>query len=334
MGLDGDQGENGDYLGFPSIVLTKVGSVVFGGPSGVLFQDSNFFWDNTNKRLGIGNATPTVPLDVTGEIKTSTTLTASTSVMTPLVSSMTGVNLGFGINSVQRWFVDAGSFAFLPTIDNTFSVGDAGHRVASVSTPAIDSGTTGPLALKTNNGEFQLQILHTASVANPATVTGGTAGNHPVFAAPALSSTKGIAIEGTNGTDNAASGQYGEYTETVVNSASAVSLTNNGTFTIATVALGPGDWDVEGIVALTFGLSTSYTRLIIGVTDAGGFLLGNTFLYKAASFAPGSSDDPRWLTPRKRYSLSGTTNINLTVLATFVSGTLKAYGIIRARRIR
>ncbi|MFZ2969753.1 MAG: hypothetical protein WA063_01245 [Minisyncoccia bacterium] len=35
------------------------GSIVFAGASGVYNQDnSNFFWDNTNKRLGIGTATP------------------------------------------------------------------------------------------------------------------------------------------------------------------------------------------------------------------------------------------------------------------------------------
>lgn len=42
-----------------------LGSVVFAGTSGVYTQDnSNFFWDNTNKRLGIGTTTPTFDLDV------------------------------------------------------------------------------------------------------------------------------------------------------------------------------------------------------------------------------------------------------------------------------
>ncbi len=35
------------------------GSVVFAGPSGILSQDNaNFFWDDTNNRLGLGTATP------------------------------------------------------------------------------------------------------------------------------------------------------------------------------------------------------------------------------------------------------------------------------------
>jgi hypothetical protein len=46
------------------------GSVVFAGASGVYSQDnSNFFYDATNHRLGIGTTTPAAPLDVAGGIR-------------------------------------------------------------------------------------------------------------------------------------------------------------------------------------------------------------------------------------------------------------------------
>src|SRR2546422_6167554 len=49
-----------------------LGSVLFAGTSGNYTQDNaNFFWDNTNKRLGIGNTAPSVALDITGAGKTS-----------------------------------------------------------------------------------------------------------------------------------------------------------------------------------------------------------------------------------------------------------------------
>ena len=45
------------------------GSVVFAGASGTYTQDNTkLFWDNTNKRLGIGTASPTATLDVRGII--------------------------------------------------------------------------------------------------------------------------------------------------------------------------------------------------------------------------------------------------------------------------
>lgn len=50
------------------------GSVVFAGTSGVYNQDNaNFFWDDTNNRLGLGTITPACTLDVTGGIQTSRT---------------------------------------------------------------------------------------------------------------------------------------------------------------------------------------------------------------------------------------------------------------------
>jgi len=43
------------------------GSVLFAGVSGALSQDNaNFFWDDTNNRLGIGTSTPTERLNVSG----------------------------------------------------------------------------------------------------------------------------------------------------------------------------------------------------------------------------------------------------------------------------
>jgi len=46
------------------------GSVLFVNPTGIIAQDNaNFFWDNTNNRLGIGTNTPGEKLDVAGNIQ-------------------------------------------------------------------------------------------------------------------------------------------------------------------------------------------------------------------------------------------------------------------------
>ncbi len=49
------------------------GYVAFGGVSTPLAGDANLFWDNTNKRLGIGNATPSARLDVAASVAGATT---------------------------------------------------------------------------------------------------------------------------------------------------------------------------------------------------------------------------------------------------------------------
>jgi len=43
-----------------------VGRIPFGGATGTLTDDANLVWDNTNKRLGIGNASPNTRLDIRG----------------------------------------------------------------------------------------------------------------------------------------------------------------------------------------------------------------------------------------------------------------------------
>lgn len=54
------------------------GSVIFAGVAGVFAQDNaNFFWDDTNNRLGLGTATPNQQLELTGNLRlVATTATA------------------------------------------------------------------------------------------------------------------------------------------------------------------------------------------------------------------------------------------------------------------
>jgi hypothetical protein len=53
------------YGGTGTATAFTAGSVVFAGASGVYSQkNANFFWDNTNNRLGIGTTSPTVSLAI------------------------------------------------------------------------------------------------------------------------------------------------------------------------------------------------------------------------------------------------------------------------------
>jgi hypothetical protein len=55
-----------------SITSATAGSVLFAGTSGVLQQDNtNFFWNDSNNRLGIGTNSPSYTLDVSGTARIS-----------------------------------------------------------------------------------------------------------------------------------------------------------------------------------------------------------------------------------------------------------------------
>ena len=89
------------------------GSVLFAGVGGLVSQDNaNFFFDNTNNRLGLGNAAPTVTLDVTGAVKISSTLAVTGD--TTLLGNLTVDDVGtFFVDSTQN-FVGIGTLA--PTL--------------------------------------------------------------------------------------------------------------------------------------------------------------------------------------------------------------------------
>jgi hypothetical protein len=66
-------GGSGITIGTTAISSGTVGRVLFEGAGNVVQQSSNFFWDNTNGRLGIRVATPTASLEVLGAATGGTT---------------------------------------------------------------------------------------------------------------------------------------------------------------------------------------------------------------------------------------------------------------------
>jgi hypothetical protein len=99
-------------VGTTPITSGTVGRVLFEGTGNVLQESANFFWDNTNSRLGIGTASPLVSNDIR---------TSSNSPITPLVNvpdsattlliGNTGTNgvLAFGQNNTSQAWIQARS---------------------------------------------------------------------------------------------------------------------------------------------------------------------------------------------------------------------------------
>lgn len=110
------------------------GSVAFGGASGALSQDNtNFYWDNSNKRLGINTNAPTVALDAFG-------------------SGIIGRINGTSTNNAFLGFASAGT--------NKWSIGNvqSDHRFR-----IYNEATTSELVSVLQTGEFGIGI------ANPTT---------------------------------------------------------------------------------------------------------------------------------------------------------------------
>ena len=150
----------------PALTGTStVGNIGFYTDTTTISGDNNLFWDNTNKRLGVGTANPAFTLDVTGTIRSTGNLTAPN-----VIYSLTAGN-GISISSSQN-----------PTISNSgvLSLNNA------TGTLTIQ-GTTNQVNVSTSNGTITLstpQDIHT--------------GASPIFAGLTLSTTP-LAI-GSGGT--------------------------------------------------------------------------------------------------------------------------------------
>lgn len=127
--------------------LTTAGAVTFVGAPNVLTSDEiNFFWDSINYRLGIGTATPTAPLTVTGS------------------ALIQGLTVGRGGGSISsNTAVGASALSANTTGVNNVAVG---YVAMTTQTVANNVTGVGPYALQTNTGNENTAIGHFAGRQN------------------------------------------------------------------------------------------------------------------------------------------------------------------------
>jgi hypothetical protein len=159
------------------------GRVLFEGTGNVLQQSANLFWDNTNGRLGIGTATPTTALSVTGSEASGRVIQVRSSAGKPFVEFFTTVSIGV-LGSATA--VTGGSA-------NDYGLGTNGNATANLifGTGAGYSermrifGSTGNLAINTTtDAGFRLDVNGTARVQGLLTGTNGiniSGGNSNVY---------------------------------------------------------------------------------------------------------------------------------------------------------
>jgi hypothetical protein len=183
-------------------------------------------------------------------------------VTTPLVSSGNSGAIQIG-NTNGTWVITAGGGgSILSPNDNVETLGNATHRLASVFTPIIDSGTTGSLSLKTNNGTTGLQIVDAVGGRN-VTIT-------PSATNPTISTTAGSlaitpAIASLGGTT--ASGALGVSVIVATGRATAQTAANASISTF-TVGAADASFEISANVRVTTATSHNF-QAVVNFTDEG-----------------------------------------------------------------
>ena len=162
------------------------GSVVFAGPGGTLTQDNaNFFWDDTNNRLGIGTTAPGVKFNVVGDGSGSTiarfqqSSNPSNLVMlgvqnddTASTSNTAALELRGNTDSTTRSFLRI-SASLTNTTDATrnslvlFNTNNAGAFTTAMAINGgnVGIGTTAPSSALDVVGNIELSSLGTTNTA-------------------------------------------------------------------------------------------------------------------------------------------------------------------------
>lgn len=195
------------------------------------------------------------------------------------------------------------------------------------------------LTITNGVGSITLAVTNTG-------VTAGTYGNSytvPVFTVNArgqLTNASNVAIAigssavaGTTSNDSAAAGQLGEYQTATIASGAAVALTTATTANVTSLSLTAGDWDVTGTVDYTYGAGTNVTISQQGISTTSA-TLGAQDTYTSVYTGGVPTADQGFQTPTVRISISSTTTVYLVSKCAFTVSTNKAYGTIRARRVR
>lgn len=238
---------NNSITNINSLTVTSFtpGQVVFPSTGGLLSGSSNLFWDVATNRLGIGNSSPTVTLDVTGSIKLSGTLTidglsgilkttagavtgsASTSdlpegtnlyyndtrVHNAITGTLNRITSLLGVIDIASTYVGQTSITTLGTIGT-------GTWNGSIISPTY--GGTGinnasrTLTINTNSGTLDFTSSSTTlTVANNATVSGTNTGDQTLNSLlPSQTGNSGKVLQ-TDGSNPSWSDNYGTFGITI-----------------------------------------------------------------------------------------------------------------------
>jgi hypothetical protein len=156
------------------------GQVAFWNGTNSQTGDNGLFWDNTNKRLGVGTASPSVALDL------NTNYTFNTGIGRILnIKANSGPTVIAGFGTGMNFALKIGSgvvedVAYIDAINTqTFRSGDISFKVSQGSAPteAMRINYLGNILIGTStNAGFRLDVNGTTRLNGNTSIGGGTAG--------------------------------------------------------------------------------------------------------------------------------------------------------------
>lgn len=143
-------GGGGITVGTTSVTSGTVGRVFFQGTGNVVQQDSALFWDNTNKRLGVGTSTPnSIIQSISGnsDFRFSRGLSGLTPTISAINTDLTGkaAALLAGTSGSAFAFDESGFFAITTETKTAFT----GNTVGSGTARMVIQGSNGNIGIGT-----------------------------------------------------------------------------------------------------------------------------------------------------------------------------------------
>ena len=260
-------------------------------------------------------------------------------VVTNTVISSTAFNaltadLGTGLSTTITKDGQTTTTAKIPFAFGLSAAAASNFPAGTVAAPGFylstDTGT-GLYRIGANNDGFAVSGAKVLDIASTGLGVTGV-----LSATGLISPAQTVGIVGTTTNNSVQAGSVGEYVESDIAPASGVALTSVNPITLTSVSLTAGDWDVSGDCQFVSPGPTTirYTQVSISTTNntlQNIYKQGVTLSFGAAIIPDADIATP---TPTVRISIASTTTIYLVANASFAVSTLKAAGLLRARRVR
>lgn len=136
------------------------GYIPYGNGTSAFGSTANLFWDNANVRLGVGTATPSLPIEAAGTTSNIFVGSTSTTGASGYRSSSTGGQFLFGIDASDGGYFNTG-VAYGRAL---YSTGAYAISIFTNATQRMNIGATGLIGVNTTSQTSMFQVAGSSSV--------------------------------------------------------------------------------------------------------------------------------------------------------------------------